>query len=69
MSGIKICALCIFVNKTDDAFECRRYPPKINIRDESIYPLVAGEDWCGEFRKGKAVALPERREYIVVEED
>jgi hypothetical protein len=32
-----------------DYGECRRFPPKIVDQDESCFPVIHEEAWCGEF--------------------
>ncbi len=40
------CVSCRYFDDTDTlACKCRRYPPE---NDEPRYPLVTGQDWCGE---------------------
>lgn len=40
------CVSCKYFDDTDTlACNCRRYPPT---NDEPRYPIVTGQDWCGE---------------------
>lgn len=53
------CAACTFWNKLDeDHGECRRHAPQTvafevddEVKFESMFPVTAGEDWCGDFEK------------------
>lgn len=53
MPSCKTCSFFLIEPKDDLGF-CRRYPPTlINIEDEldSVFPVVAESDWCGEFHR------------------
>jgi hypothetical protein len=53
------CAACTFWNKLDGEHgECRRHAPQTvafevddEVKFESMFPVTAGEDWCGDFEK------------------
>ncbi len=46
------CARCQFFAKDAklNSGKCRRYPPIVGY-GEFLYPLVAANAWCGEFRR------------------
>ncbi len=54
-----VCALCThynpFKNQMDDTYvdsgygQCRRFPPTDYLDQESKFPVVAEDCWCGEF--------------------
>jgi hypothetical protein len=41
---------CPIPDATDNSGECRRYPPK----EDTRWPIVQKQDWCGEFRPKKS---------------
>lgn len=55
----RACAACIHWNKLEeDHGECRRHAPQTvafeiddEVKFESMFPVTAGEDWCGDFAK------------------
>ncbi len=62
MKTIKItraCEACTFWNKLEESHgECRRHAPQTvafevddEVKFESMFPVTAGEDWCGDFEK------------------
>lgn len=62
MSETPTCATCRYFDRTGSGYGwCRRYAPRsyvgIEHRDEaaaSYFPLVAEDDWCGEWRATEA---------------
>lgn len=50
------CATCRFIEEIkDDAFICRRYPPKLYQIDGNVhclFPMINNKDdwWCGEYQ-------------------
>ena len=55
----RACAACVHWNKMeDDHGECRRHAPQTvafevddEVKFESMFPVTAAEDWCGDFTK------------------
>lgn len=49
------CASCRWAtaNNRPGSFKCRRWPPVVNQsrHGESVFPIVEGEDWCGEHQQ------------------
>lgn len=53
----RACAACSFWNPIEDnTGECRRHAPQTiafevddEVKLESLFPVTAGEDWCGDF--------------------
>ena len=39
------CSTCKFI----DGLYCRRYPPAVD-NGASVYPMVLGNQWCGEYQ-------------------
>jgi len=58
-TATRACAACAYWNKLeDDAGECRRHAPQTlafevdeEVKFESMFPVTAGDDWCGDFEK------------------
>ncbi len=51
-TGLQVqCRRCKFHNaKTGEYGDCRRHAPKPTSVPNWEWPLVAADDWCGEFR-------------------
>ena len=55
----RACQACAFWNELEsDAGECRRHAPQTvafevdeEVKFESMFPVTAGDDWCGDFEK------------------
>lgn len=54
---IRVCQNCAFWNSLDNSQgECRRHAPQTiafevdeEVKFESMFPITAGDDWCGDF--------------------
>lgn len=59
MEKSNCCKTCIFANHSYPLFsyeyECHRFPPTnaagFNQVIQTVYPMVKGSDWCGEYKK------------------
>ena len=55
----RACAECSFWNPLEEGHgECRRHAPQTvafevddEVKFESVFPVTAGDDWCGDFEK------------------
>lgn len=55
----RACEACAYWNKLeDDHGECRRHAPQTiafevddEVKFESMFPVTAADDWCGDFTK------------------
>jgi hypothetical protein len=55
----RACQACAFWNPIEEeAGECRRHAPQTvafevddEVKFESMFPVTAAEDWCGDFQK------------------
>lgn len=54
-AGEERCELCRFFHKRVGRWSvCRRYPPDPGAKgSKGGFPVVAAEDWCGEFQKAE----------------
>jgi len=58
-NATRACQACAFWNELEsDAGECRRHAPQTlafevdeEVKFESMFPVTAGDDWCGDFEK------------------
>ncbi len=57
MTTTRACEACAYWNKVEhDHGECRRHAPQTvafevdeEVKFESMFPVTAGDDWCGDF--------------------
>jgi hypothetical protein len=55
----RACEACAFWNPMEDSHgECRRHAPQTvafevddEVKFESMFPVTAADDWCGDFEK------------------
>jgi hypothetical protein len=57
-----VCQNCKFARRDaewegDALLECHRYPPLLDEKDARIFPVVAADDWCGEWRLGVVIDM------------
>ena len=58
-TATRACQACAYWNPFEsDAGECRRHAPQTvafevdeEVKFESMFPVTAGDDWCGDFEK------------------
>lgn len=44
------CHNCQWIgHPSEDAGECRKHPPLVNIEGKAVFPPVVKGDWCGEY--------------------
>ena len=58
-----VCANCKYVSSNNNKHICRRGPP---ITD---FPVVAVDDWCGEFKYNKEIEAKRRERFITALEE
>jgi hypothetical protein len=59
---IRACGSCTYWNELGDTRgECRRHAPQTvafevdeEVKFESMFPMTAAEDWCGDFYPGES---------------
>lgn len=70
MADTAACGSCRFFLKDETGSYCRRYPPSVfpfpnpaGIAQQSFFPSMAAEGWCGEYqRKGPALNVVRKPE-------
>ena len=45
------CQRCLFYNAKGGRGECRLDPPRTSESGTTRWPVVDGQDWCGEFEE------------------
>lgn len=49
---METCETCrFFLNNGILVSRCRRYPPWIECEDQTSWPIVRRDDWCGEHQQ------------------